>query len=328
MQFGLWLEPEMVNEESELFKEHPDWILNLQGLDGQLGRNQLVLNLCLPEVITYLFEKIDKLLRSYPIDYVKWDMNRILTEPGSAGRAAVSGQTKAFYQLIDQIRVKYPQLEIESCASGGGRVDYEVLKRTQRFWASDSNDPFRRLQIQKGATVFFPPEVIGSHVGPELCHTSGRITALDFRMSVSLAYHFGFEFDILSLSPEEDQKVRTFIGIYKKNRELFHNGTYVRMAERANNRIGYGVVNSDKTEAFYFLHQCDIDDQSADRSVTFPGLDQQSTYELELVHPVDPEKATNLKVFGLGRSQARHNDKILKKTTLYGLIFGEHCVNV
>ncbi|BHH84516.1 alpha-galactosidase [Desulforhopalus sp. 52FAK] len=294
MQFGLWLEPEMVNEKSQLFTGHPDWILCLDGFNRQRGRNQLVLNLCLPEVIEYLFEKIDTLLETYPIDYVKWDMNRILTEAGSSGAAAVSEQTRSFYGLLDKIRKKHPRLEIESCASGGGRVDYEVLARTERFWASDSNDPFRRLQIQKGASIFFPPEVIGSHAGPELCHTSGRVTEIDFRIVVSIAYHFGFEFDILELSPESEQKVREFISLYKEHRELFHTGTYVRLDDRSNNRTGYGIVNEDRSEAIFFVHQCEIDVQSADRSVVLTGLNENGSYELQFLHPVDPVKITQL----------------------------------
>lgn len=291
MQFGLWLEPEMINEESLLFTQHPDWILHLDGLDSQLGRNQLVLNLCMPEVIDYLFAKIDALLQDLPIDYVKWDMNRILTEAGHHGRPAFSSQTSAFYTLLEKIRKRHPRVEIESCASGGGRVDYEVLKRTERFWASDSNDPFRRLLIQKGASLFFPPEVIGSHAGPSTCHTSDRVTTLDFRILVSLAYHFGFELDVLSLSADDEQKMRDYITLYKEHRALFHTGTYLRLDDQVNNRIGYGCVNSEQSQAIFFIHQQEIDVQSADRTVLFYGLQGDAKYSLQLLHPTDPATA-------------------------------------
>lgn len=285
MEFGIWFEPEMANEESELYRQHPDWVLHLKGFRRQRGRNQLVLNLCLPEVVDYLFDKISAILGAYPVDYVKWDMNRILTEPGNAGRAAVSDQTRAFYGLLERVRQAYPEVEIESCASGGGRVDYEVLKRTERFWASDSNDPFRRLQIQKGASLFFPPEVIGSHVGPEESHTSGRISALSFRAMVSLFYHFGLELNILELSKEEEQQVRFFIEMYKSNRNLLHSGRYYRLDNMGPNRFGYGVLSEDQKHGLYVVHQYDTDEQSANRSVLFAGLDPKRKYSVELLYP-------------------------------------------
>lgn len=181
MEFGLWLEPEMINEQSQLYRNHPDWVLHLPGIPLERGRNQLVLNLARVEVIEYLFEKIDGLLKDYPIGYIKWDHNRILSEGGNAGRPSISAQTAGFYTLLDRLRTAHPEVEFESCASGGGRIDFEVMKRAERFWTSDSNDPFRRLQIQQGASLFFPPEVIGSHAGPKKCHTTGRVTELNFR---------------------------------------------------------------------------------------------------------------------------------------------------
>lgn len=284
MEFGLWLEPEMVNEESELYSAHPDWVLGLSKHPIQRGRNQLVLNLSKEEVLDYLFEKIDGLLTKYPIDYVKWDMNRILTEPGNNGIAAVSQQTAAFYSLLDRIRSKHPSVEIESCASGGGRIDYEVLKRTERVWGSDSNDPFRRLQIQQGASFFFPPEIIGSHIGPETCHTTGRITRLSFRAAVSLCYHFGAELNILELSNVEDQELKKFITLYKEHRSLFHSGTYVRLEQLNNNRNGYGIVSKDQNEGVFFIHQRGIDDHSSPRSILLTGLDPEREYTIRLLH--------------------------------------------
>lgn len=284
LQFGLWVEPEMVNEESELYRNHPDWVLGLDDHPIQRGRNQLVLNLSKAEVAAYLFEKLDGLLTQYPVAYIKWDMNRILTEPGHDGKAAVSQQTAAFYALLDRLRKSHPEVEFESCSSGGGRIDYEVLKRAERVWGSDSNDPLRRLQIQQGASYFFPPEIIGSHVGPEHCHTTARVSTLPFRAAVSLCCHFGFELNILKLTSEEEQHIKNFSKLYKQSRQLLHSGTYVRLDKQKNNRFGYGVVAQDQSEAIFFIHQSEIDDHSSDRAIVLTGLDDAAQYDVERLY--------------------------------------------
>ena len=287
MEFGLWIEPEMINEESQLYRLHPDWVLNLPGIPLQRGRNQLVLDMSRPEVTGYLFDKFDALLADHDIAYIKWDMNRVLTEAGSQGHASVCAQTIGFYDLLDRLRAKHPTVEFESCASGGGRVDYMVMQRAERFWASDSNDPFRRLQIQQGASLFFPPEVIGSHIGPSTCHTTGRVTSLGFRAAVALGYHFGMECDLLALTGEEEQQLTRLIKLHKNHRALLHNGDYQRLDHLTVNRCGYGVVAKDKGEAIFFLHQTEIDGQSANRTVLLTGLDHHALYRVELLEPSD-----------------------------------------
>ena len=157
----------MVNPDSDLYRQHPDWVLRLDFYPRMTGRNQLVLDLTNSEVHDYLFECIGSLLEEYRISYLKWDMNRDLVLPGDrAGNAAVHRQTTELYRLIDRLRAGFPDVEIESCASGGGRIDFEILKRTHRFWTSDSNDAVERTRIQTGFSYFFPPEVMGSHIGP------------------------------------------------------------------------------------------------------------------------------------------------------------------
>ena len=293
MEFGLWVEPEMVNENSDLFRKHPDWALHLRGHNSTRGRNQLVLDLANNGVCEYLFDTIDSLLQNHPIGYLKWDMNRILTEAGHHGKASVSAQTKALYELIKKIRTAHPTVEIETCASGGGRIDFEILKITERFWASDSNDPFRRLKIQQGASIFFPPEVIGSHIGPAHCHTSGRVTELSFRAMVALAYHFGAELNILELNSGEKDQLKQFIHLYKEKRELFHTGDYLRLEQGDNSKNGYGIIAADKEEAIFFIHQTNLDGHSVDRTVRFAGLDRNRSYTLRFLHPsADDETKT------------------------------------
>ena len=172
MTFGLWFEPEMVNPDSDLLRAHPDWLLG--PADQVTGRNQMVLNLALPEVQDNLFRQVSAILTEYPIDYVKWDHNRLLPVVDAA-------QTRGTYALLDRLRAAHPTVEIESCASGGGRIDAGILARTQRVWLSDSNDALERLRIQHDAALFLPAAVTGSHVGPRHCHTSGRVLPMAFR---------------------------------------------------------------------------------------------------------------------------------------------------
>ena len=177
MQFGLWFEPEMVNPDSDLFREHPDWVLSAGDRMPLLQRHQLVLDLSRTEVREHVFEQISAVLSAYPIDAVKWDHNRDLLEAGSAalaGAPVVHRQTAGFYALLDALREAHPGIDWESCASGGGRVDLGVLERVQRVWASDMTDALARQQIQRWTTQLVAPEYVGAHVSSPTSHTTGR----------------------------------------------------------------------------------------------------------------------------------------------------------
>ena len=181
MQFGLWFEPEMVNLTSRLAAEHPDWVLAPAAGAGPAIRHQHVLNLAHPDAWQFIFDRIDELVEQYEIDYIKWDHNRELHEASrqdADGRAGVHAQTVALYRMLDALRAKHPTLEIESCASGGGRVDLGILQRADRIWASDCNDPVERQQIQRWTGQLVPPELVGSHVGAAESHTTRRVTSL------------------------------------------------------------------------------------------------------------------------------------------------------
>jgi alpha-galactosidase len=223
MEFGLWFEPEMVNPDSDLYRAHPDWVLRIKGRAQLPSRQQLVLDVSRPQVSQYLFERLDEALREIAIDYIKWDMNRDLTHAGGRdGRAATSRQTRAVYALIDRVRAAYPHIEIESCASGGGRADYGVLSRTHRLWTSDCTDPLDRLEIQRGARMFFPPEILGAHVSASPNHQTHRQHSLAFRAIVALAYHFGVEMDLLLLDPSERAELKYWIALHKRLRPILH----------------------------------------------------------------------------------------------------------
>ncbi len=182
----------------------------------------MVLDMARPEVRDYLFGCIGKILADHDIEYIKWDHNRVLP-------AADAGQTRGTYALLDRLRVAYPHVEIESCASGGGRIDFGILQRTQRVWLSDSNDALERLKIQHNAALFLPVCVTGSHVGPRVCHTSGRVLDIRFRAWVAAQRHMGFEMDPRELSAEEADVLRRVTAWWKANRNWMLRGDILRL---------------------------------------------------------------------------------------------------
>jgi alpha-galactosidase len=227
MSFGLWVEPEMVNPDSDLFRRHPDWALQTRGRPLQFGRNQLVLNIAHPDVSNYLFEKLNTLLSQNAISYLKWDMNRDLAQAENAvGRLVYSQQVHALYALLARLRQAHTGVEIESCASGGGRMDLGILHHTQRFWTSDNNDALSRVMIQSGAARLFPLEVLGAHVGPAPAHSTGRSQSMDFRCAVACFGHMGVEADVRKLSPHDRTSLRHWIALYKTWRQVLHSGTF------------------------------------------------------------------------------------------------------
>ncbi|MEM8547038.1 MAG: alpha-galactosidase [Pseudomonadota bacterium] len=231
MQFGLWLEPEMVNPDSELFRKHPDWAQHYPGTDRILARNQLVLDLSNPQVRDYLLAAIDQLLTELPITYLKWDMNRDLAQPGNpSGQTVAYAHTQTLYALLDALRAQHPDVEIESCASGGARVDYGVLARTDRIWTSDSNDALDRLTIQRGASRLIPPEIMGSHVGPFECHITGRRLSMAFRAGVAMLGHMGVEADIRELDDDDRAVLSAAIECYKTHRHWWHRSSTWQLA--------------------------------------------------------------------------------------------------
>ncbi|MES3023040.1 MAG: alpha-galactosidase [Pseudomonadota bacterium] len=222
MQFGLWVEPEMVNPDSELYRAHPEWALAVPGDEPLLGRNQLVLDLTLPDVSDYLFDKIDLLLRETPIRYLKWDMNRDMGPGASKGRAVHGAQVRALYRLFERVRAAHPRVEIESCASGGGRADFAILAHTHRLWTSDCNDALERVAIQRGFLRFFPPEIMGAHIGPAPAHTTGRSHRIDFRAAVALIGHCGIEADVSTMDAAERERLAAWIEQHKRLRGVMH----------------------------------------------------------------------------------------------------------
>jgi alpha-galactosidase len=278
MTFGLWFEPEMVNPDSDLFRAHPDWMLGPQ--DQVTGRHQMVLNMALPAVRDNLFAAISAILTEYPIDYIKWDHNRLLP-------VVDAEQTRGAYDLFDRLRAAHPSVEIESCASGGGRIDAGILARTHRVWLSDSNDALERLRMQHDAALFLPSCITGSHVGPRKSHTSGRILPMAFRAWVAAQRHMGFEMDLRELDADEVATLTLVTAWYKSNRDWMMAGTLHRL-DSADPAITAEVqIASDGGRFVVFAGQSEASAQILPRPLRLTGLDPDATYRVTLLNPQD-----------------------------------------
>jgi alpha-galactosidase len=233
--FGLWVEPEMVSIDSALYRARPDWLLG--PADQPSGRQQFVLDLSKPGVLDHLFEGLDVILKSAPIEYLKWDHNRLLPFPDER-------QASAALALIERLRAAHPGLEIESCASGGGRIDLGILHETGRVWLSDSNDALERLRIQHDAALFLPGCVTGSHVGPRSCHSSGRVLDIRFRVWVAASRHLGFEMDPRELTDDETVVLKRVTTWWRANRDWMM-GADLLMTKDRRNRSWYAMMDKD-----------------------------------------------------------------------------------
>jgi alpha-galactosidase len=282
MEFGLWFEPEMVNLDSQLATAHPEWILQVPGRLPVEARRQQVLDLTHPEAFEHVLNSMSAVLGRLGVDFLKWDHNRDLVDAGStrSGRAAVHEQTLAAYRLMDAIRAAHPGIEIESCSSGGARVDLEVLERTDRVWASDCIDARERQQIQRWTAQLLPPELVGSHVGADRAHTTGRRHDLSFRAATALFGHFGIEWDLCAADPAERAELRSWVEYYRSMRDLIHTGTTVRRALETGDLWLHGAVRPDLSEALYAVTVHERHVTWPPGRVRLPGLDRHRTYRV------------------------------------------------
>jgi alpha-galactosidase len=278
MSFGLWFEPEMINPDSDTYRAHPDWALG--GEDQILGRHQMALDMALPEVRDHLFDRIGAILADHEIDYVKWDHNRVLPQPDAA-------QTRGTYELIDRLRAAHPATEIESCASGGGRVDFGILGRTHRVWLSDSNDAVERLRMQHEAAIFLPMVVTGSHVGPRICHTSGRAIDIRFRAWVAAQRHMGFEMDPRELTEDEAEVLRQVTGWWKANRDWMARADILRLDSPDSAVIAEQHLARDGARFVVFAGRAETSRQIAPRPLRLTRLAGDAMYRVELTNRAD-----------------------------------------
>lgn len=280
MEFGLWVEPEMISPDSGLYRLHPEWALQDERYDQLLGRNQLLLDLVNPHAYTHVIDHLDQILADHAIDYIKWDMNRDLVQPTHEGRAGARAQTLAVYKMFDELRSRHPGVEFESCASGGARADFEILARAERIWTSDSNDALDRQAIQRGFSLLFPPEVMGAHIGPPVSHTTGRHHDLGFRAASAFLGHMGIEWNLMNASPEQRSELAAVVELHKQHRALIHNGDWYRFDGVDRSLSVLGVVAADRSEAVVVIARVASSPETVSGPVRLAGLDPDSRYRI------------------------------------------------
>jgi alpha-galactosidase len=292
MQFGLWFEPEMVNPDSDLARAHPEWIMQTGDRMPVTSRSQQVLNLGIPAAYDHVLERMSAILTENEIAYIKWDHNRDLVDAGTTpgGEPGVHAQTLAVYRLMDELKSRFPGLEIESCSSGGARVDLGILERTDRVWVSDCIDPLERQQMNRWTMQLLPPELMGSHVASARSHTTGRVHELSFRAGTALFGHFGIEWDLSGASASELAELREWIGLYKARRELLSTGALVRMDRSDETLWVTGIVAADRSSALFSLAYLGRSEVSALGRFTLRGLDPDRRYRVRPLPIGDPAK--------------------------------------
>ena len=287
MEFGLWFEPEMVNPDSEVARAHPEWIMAPAGRLPVESRQQQVLNIGMPGAYEHVRNQMVALLERYPIAYIKWDHNRDLTEAGTQpdGRPGVHVQTLAAYRLMAELKDRFPDLEIESCSSGGARVDLGVLEHTDRVWTSDCIDPLERQRMHRWTQQLIPPELMGSHIASLRSHTTGRMHTLHFRAGTAVWGHLGIEWDLTEATAEESSELAQWVEFYKEHRALLHTGNMVRLDSFDPSLQIHGVVDQAGSEALFAVVRTAVSDVEPLGRFQFRGLEPEQAYRLRDVTP-------------------------------------------
>lgn len=287
MTFGLWLEPEMVSRESRLYHAHPEWVLGFPDQSAPTGRNQLVLDLGNPDVRDYLFDSVADLLRSGGIDYLKWDCNRELYPASHSETFRANAQVLGLYDLLGRLQAESPGVEIESCASGGGRIDFGILPRATRFWASDATDAEDRIRIQDSLSRYMPMELMGSHVGPSPNPITGRSFPMLFRGLVSVFGHLGVELDPAKLNAEDRTVLAGIIALYKRIRHIGQRGTY-RVLKPADLALHVSSMTSeDQSEFVLRVLRSGMSNYPTQARVAIAGLPAGARYRVAELTPGD-----------------------------------------
>ncbi|MBQ7678715.1 MAG: alpha-galactosidase [Butyrivibrio sp.] len=291
MKFGIWFEPEMVCPDSDLYRAHPDWAFHVEGREPSRNRNQLVLDMTRQEVRDHIYEMMAAVLRDGQVDYVKWDMNRPLTDLGSV-KLPPDRQGEIFhrymlgvYEMQERLITDFPELLLENCCSGGGRLDPGMLYYSPQIWGSDDTDAIERLSIQEGTALTYPLSAIGAHVSVCPNHMVGRITPFDTRGNVALAGTFGYELDVTKLSEEERNQIPEQIALYHRFNDLVCTGDYYRIASYRENHLwdAYAVVAADGSEALLTYVQVLGRPNARARRIRVRGLQPDRRYRVEFV---------------------------------------------
>ncbi|HWR18332.1 MAG TPA: alpha-galactosidase [Clostridia bacterium] len=288
LDFGLWVEPEMVNENSELYRAHPNWAVKLPNREPALGRNQLVLDLTNEEVCRYLIETLSAVFSNADISYVKWDCNRNFSDmytstlPPDRQGEFFHRYTLGLYEVLKALTERFPSILFESCASGGNRFDLGMLCYMPQTWASDNTDPLSRLFIQEGTSYGYPQSTIGAHVSQSPHSSTLRSTSIETRFNVAAFGAFGYELDPTELSPFDKNCIKLQIDFYKSHRKLFQFGTFYRMESAfINNRPIWAVVSADGREALAGFYQVNAIPAHAHDVLRVNGLDPDALFEVK-----------------------------------------------
>jgi alpha-galactosidase len=303
MAFGLWIEPEMVSVDSDLFRAHPDWAIGIPGRPGTESRQQLVLDMGRAEVVDHLAGVLTDVLASAPISYVKWDMNRNITEPYGPGLpAARQGEffhryILGVYELYRRMIDRFPDILFESCASGGGRFDPGMLAFAPQAWTSDDTDALERLRIQWGTSLVYPLSSMAAHVSAVPNHQTGRITPLATRAAVAFFGVFGYELDPTALSGDERAEIADQVAFYARHRDLFQRGRFLRLTSPFagdRERVAWMAVSGDVSSAVVGVYRTLNRPSPEIGLVRLRGLDPDATYRVSgWPDPVDPLTIAN-----------------------------------
>jgi alpha-galactosidase len=288
LDFGIWVEPEMVSPDSDLYRQHPDWVIEVPDRPNSEGRNQLILDLSRQEVQDYLINVLSELFAGANIAYVKWDMNRNMTEIGSNKLAAerqeetVHRYILGLYRVLEKLTSKFPDILFESCASGGGRFDPGMLYYMPQTWTSDDTDAVERLKIQYGTSLVYPISSIGAHISAVPNHQLGRITSLKMRADTAYYGAFGYELDPTELSFKEREIIKEQIKKFKSLRKLIQYGDFYRLLSPfAGNKIAWMTVSKDQKEAFVSYYKILAESNIFTGSLKLKGLNPDFDYYIK-----------------------------------------------
>ena len=289
MKFGIWFEPEMISPDSNLYRTHPDWAIQIPGRVGSLSRCQYVLDYSRKEIRDYVYEMISSVLKSANIAYVKWDMNRQLTDIGSF-TLGKENQGELYhryvlgvYELQDRLIHDFPHLLLENCSGGGARFDPGMLYYSPQIWCSDDTDAIERLKIQEGTALIYPLSCMGAHVSDCPNHSVGRVTPFETRGYVALAGTFGYELDVTRIPEEDRNMIPKQVEMYHKYTDLVREGDYFRIASYSENHYydSWMVVSKDKKEALMTFIQVLAEANYHSRRIQLKGLDPHKSYRIE-----------------------------------------------
>ena len=306
MKFGIWFEPEMISPDSELFRAHPDWAIQIKGREPGMARCQYILDITRNEVRDHIMNMVESVLRSANIEYVKWDMNRQLSDIGSTELCGVQlGEfyhryVLALYSMQEQLITDFPNLLLENCSGGGARFDPGMFYYSPQIWCSDDTDAYERLAIQEGTALVYPLSTMGAHVSVCPNHACGRTTPFKTRGYVALSGTFGYELDITKLNEEDRAMIPDQIALYKKFSPLVREGDYYKIAAASENHEydAWASISRDKSRALVTFVQIQNHPNNKTRMVKIPGLDADRTYTVSWPDE-DQQKFPPLKLTGV-----------------------------